>query len=205
MHDAFSLPFGMLWSTLAAMELSVLIAKFGYLAVLIGTVFEGETVLLLAGYSAHRGYLDFAMVVVFAWFGATLGDQLFFWIGRRHGQGLIARHPGLHARVDRALGLIERHPVAVILAMRFIWGLRAALPIAIGLSAVNWRRFFWLNLLAAALWAPLIAAIGWSFGALLARHAAGWHHYEHWLMAGVIAAAMLIHLFKRQHKRDPSA
>jgi membrane protein DedA with SNARE-associated domain len=186
------------------MDLPALISHFGYLAVFLGTVFEGETVLLLAGYSAHRGYLDFAMVVAVAWLGAVLGDQLFFWLGHRHGQRLIARRPGLHARVERALGLIEHHPVAVILAMRFMWGLRAALPMAIGLSAVSWRRFFWLNLLAAALWAPLIAGIGWSFGALLARHAAGLHHYEHWLMAGVIAAAALIHLFTRRQKREPT-
>jgi membrane protein DedA with SNARE-associated domain len=184
------------------MVLSILIAQFGYLAVFLGAIFEGETVLLLAGYSAHRGYLDFSMVVAVAWLGSVLGDQFFFWLGHRHGHHLIVRHPNLRARVERALGLIERHPVAVILTMRFMWGLRTALPIAIGLSAVNWRRFVWLNLLAAALWAPLIAAIGWGFGALLEQHAAGLRHFEHWLMAGVVAAAVLVHLFTRRPKRD---
>ena len=186
------------------MDLPALIAQFGYIAVFLGTVFEGETVLLLAGYSAHRGYLDFARVVAVAMSGAALGDQTLFWLGRRHGQRLIARRPGMHLRVKRALGLIERHPVAVILAMRFMWGLRTALPIAIGISGVSWRRFFWLNLVSAALWAPLIATIGWSFGALLVRYDAALHRYEHWLMAGVVATALLVRLLRRRHNKEPT-
>jgi membrane protein DedA with SNARE-associated domain len=185
------------------MDLATLIAQFGYIAVLLGTVFEGETVLLLAGYSAHRGYLDIAAVIAVAWLGGAIGDQFFFWLGHRYGQDLIAHRPVLHARVERALGLIERHPVAIILVMRFLWGMRMALPIAIGISRVRWQRFFWLNLLSAALWAPIIAGIGWSFGALLASHMARLHRYEHWMMAGVIGVALLIHLLTRRRQRPP--
>jgi membrane protein DedA with SNARE-associated domain len=90
------------------MDLPALIAQFGYIAVFLGTVFEGEAVLLLAGYSAHRGYLDFAPVVAVAMSGAVLGDLTLFWLGRRHGQRLITRRPGMHLRAERALGLIER-------------------------------------------------------------------------------------------------
>lgn len=183
------------------MDLPSLIAQFGYAAVLVGTVFEGETVLLLAGYSAHRGYLDFAAVTGIAWLGGMLGDQLFFWLGRRHGQRLIAHRPVLRARVELAFRLIERHPVPIILAMRFMWGLRMALPIAIGISTVSGKRFFWLNLLSAALWAPLVAGIGWAFGALLADHAAMLHHYEHWVMAGMAAAALLLQALARWRQR----
>ncbi len=174
------------------MDLPSLIAQFGYAAVLVGSMLEGETVLLLAGYAAHRGYLDFAAVAAFAWLGGVLGDQFFFWIGRRQGQPLIARHPVLRARVGRASRLIERHPVAIVLSMRFMWGLRTALPIAIGISRVGWRQFVALDLLSAALWAPLIAGIGWSFGALLAPYMATLHRYEHWVMAGLAAAALLL-------------
>jgi len=186
------------------MNLPALIAQFGYAAVLVGTVVEGETVLLLAGYSAHRGYLDFASVTGIAWFGAALGDQFFFWLGRRHGQRLIARYPVLRARVGEAFELIERHPVAVILTMRFMYGLRMALPIAIGISRVGWRRFLWLNMLSAALWAPLIAGIGWAFGALLAGHEAILRHYEHWVMAGMAVAVLLLRAAVRRSRRHPA-
>lgn len=170
-----------------------LIAQYGLAAVFAGSLFEGETVLLLAGYAAHRGYLDFAAVVAVAWLGAVAGDQAWFWLGRRHGQRWIAQRPALAARVERALALIGRHPAAIILGMRFAWGMRIALPVAIGVSGVAARRFFWLNLLSAALWAPLVAGVGWGFGALIGRHAAAWHRYEHWGMAALVALALLVH------------
>ncbi len=174
------------------MDLPALIAHYGYAAVFAGTVFEGETVLVLAGYSAHRGYLDFAAVTGVAWLGAVAGDEFFFWLGRRHGQRLLARRAALRGRVDAALRLIEAHPAAIVLTMRFMWGLRMALPIAIGLGRMSWRRFAALNALSAALWAPLVAVVGWSFGALLTTHAAALHRYEHWVMAAIAAAALLL-------------
>lgn len=69
------------------MDIAYLIACFGYAAVFVGTL-RGGTVLLLAGYAAHRGYLDSGLVVGVTWLGATLGDQLFFWRGCRHARRL---------------------------------------------------------------------------------------------------------------------
>ncbi|MGQ9660303.1 MAG: DedA family protein [Thermochromatium sp.] len=180
------------------MDYATLISQYGLVAVLVGTVLEGESVLLVAGYAAHRGYLDFPAVVTLAWLGAVLGDQAWFWLGRRHGSWLLARRPGLRARMDGALALISRHPGKAALAMRFAWGLRTALPIAMGMSALPAGRFLALNLLSAAVWAPLIAGLGWSFGALITQHAAQLHRYEHYLAAGLVAAALAIHWFYRR-------
>lgn len=184
------------------MDIAYLIARFGYAAVFAGTLLEGETVLLLAGYAAHRGYLDFGIVVGVAWLGATLGDQLFFWLGRRHARRLLAARPALNTKIARALAWIARHPDLAILAMRFLWGLRTALPVALGMSRVSWRRFFWLNLVSAAGWATLIASAGWSFGALIARHAPAWHRYEHWGMAAIVGLALAAHGVHRWRARN---
>lgn len=201
--ESLALPFieSSITLTISTMDLPALIAQFGYAAVLLGALFEGETVLVLAGYAAHRGYLDVAAVIGVAWLGGVTGDQFFFWIGRRYGQRLITSYPTLRVRVERAFGLIEQHPVKIILTMRFLWGLRTALPMAIGMSRVSAWKFFWLNLLSAALWAPLIVSIGWWFGALLTRHAAKLHRYEHWLMLGIVAVATLAHLWTRRRER----
>lgn len=173
------------------MDIAALIARYGYAAVFLGTLFEGETVLLLAGYAAHRGYLDFAALTGVAALGALSGDQFLFWLGRRHGTMLLQRRPALRGKVQHALDLIQRHPAGVILAMRFMWGLRIALPVAVGLSTVNRWRFFWLNLASGVLWAPLVGGAGYIFGALVSRHLATLHRIEHWLMLGLALAVLI--------------
>lgn len=180
------------------MDLSTLISHYGLLTVFVGSLLEGETVLLLAGYAAHRGYLDFAAVVTLASLGAVIGDQLWFTLGRRQGTRLIARRPWLGDKVHRATNLIEHHPTQVILAMRFAWGLRTALPIAIGMSRLTWRRFLLLNLISAMLWAPLVASIGYFFGALLTQHVSDLHHVEHWGMLAVVLLALIVHVVARR-------
>ena len=66
---------------------------FGYLALFIGTFFEGETILVLAGFLAFRGYMDINLVVVVAFCGSYAGDQLWYFLGRKHGRKLLARKP----------------------------------------------------------------------------------------------------------------
>jgi len=177
------------------MDIAALIAQYGYAAVFLGALFEGESVLLLAGYVAHLGYLDFPVLTVVAGVGAMTGDQFFFWVGRRHGQALLARRPVWRGKVEQALDLIQRHPAGIILVMRFMWGLRITLPVAVGLSDVARWRFFWLNLASATLWAPLVGGAGYVFGALLSRHLAVLHRVEHWVMLGLVAVLLALRGF----------
>ncbi|HEY9097325.1 MAG TPA: DedA family protein [Thiobacillus sp.] len=183
------------------MNPATLIAQYGLAAVFAGSLLEGETVLLLAGYSAHRGYLSFPAVLAIAMLGAVMGDQIWFALGRRQGARLTAQRPWLDTRVQRALLLIERHPIAIILAMRFAWGLRTALPIAVGMSRISWQRFLLLNLLSALVWAPLVAGTGYFFGALLARYSSNLHRVEHWGMLAILILALIVHFAARRRRR----
>ena len=175
------------------MDLPTLVNQYGYYAVFVGSVLEGETVLLLAGYAAHRNYLEPAMVLAVAWFGALVGDQFYFYIGRSHGQGLLRNKASLAARVEHSLALVERHPVKIILSMRFLWGLRIALPIAVGMSSIPWRRFLWLNAVSAVPWSILVGGAGYLFGKLLTEYVAQLHEIEHWIMALVVMLALILH------------
>lgn len=145
-------------------QLAHLLDEFGYLAVLVGTFLEGETILVLAGFAAHQGYLALGPVMLAAFAGSAAGDQLWFLLARRHGRGWLARRPKLAARFATASRWLERHPTLFILGFRFVYGIRNVAPVAIGLSSIPARRFVPLNLLAAALWAVLFAAIGYVFG-----------------------------------------
>src|SRR4051812_24540498 len=142
------------------MDLAGLLTQYGYALVFLGTLAEGETVLVLAGFFAHRGYLDLGGVMLTAFVGAVCGDQLFFHLGRRHAKALLERFPRLRPKVNLALQRVEDHQVKIVLSMRFLWGLRIALPVALGLTTMDARRFFWLNLTSAAVWACVFSFVG---------------------------------------------
>src|SRR4051812_33723041 len=98
----------------------------------LGCILEGETVLLLAAYAAHRGYLNPAAVVAIAVASAFASNQFFFWLGRHHGTALLERWPALARHSVGIRRLIERHASLAAVAVRFVYGTRLVGPLLIG-------------------------------------------------------------------------
>ena len=84
------------------------ITSHGYWMLVLGCLLEGETVLLLAGFAAHRGQLDPLWVLVVASVAAFVGDQCFFWLGRRHGARVLALRPTWGGQAARVNALLQR-------------------------------------------------------------------------------------------------
>jgi membrane protein DedA with SNARE-associated domain len=146
------------------MAVPQLLADYGYLAVFAGSLLEGETILVLAGFAAHQGHLSLPWVVAVAFCGGTLGDQIFFFAGRRYGDSLLRRLPRLARNAERVNRLLLRHHAGLIVGVRFMYGMRIIGPIVIGMSQVSARRFLLFNLLGAALWSVAVAGVGFFFG-----------------------------------------
>jgi len=168
-----------------------LISNYGYWILAIGCLLEGETVLLLAGFAAHSGRLDPLAVYLIAAASAFAGDEIAYWLGRRHGAWLLARWPAVARRSQRVRALLERRHALAIVLLRFAYGLRVAGPVVIGMSDVPPRRFVAFNALGALLWAAVIGAIGWSFGEAARQLLGRLHHLEGWLLAGLLLSALL--------------
>ena len=178
------------------MNLAALLEHYGYLAVLVGTFAEGESMLLLGGYAAHMGYLSLPWVLVTAYVAAVASDQLYFRLGKRFGHQLLADRPRLRSKVAIALTIVERHRTLAVFATRFLWGLRIALPVAIGMSAMPSRRYLVLDLMAAALWSAVIGSIGFGAAQFLSYVIADFHRYEVPIITALVLLALAVVLLR---------
>ena len=144
------------------------LAKYGYVAILLGTAFEGETIMIMGGFSAHRGYLKLLPWVVLAGFvGNFIQNQVFFILGRRYGNRTVEKHPDWKPRLQQVNGWLERFRSALIIGVRFVPGFRTIGGVAIGMSDVSTGRFIVLNLIGAVLWALVIGFLGYLCGHVL--------------------------------------
>jgi membrane protein DedA with SNARE-associated domain len=174
------------------------LAHFGYLAVFLGTFLEGETVLLLAGFAAHRGYLALPGVIACAFAGTLAGDQLYFFLGRSRGPAFLARRPRWGRRVARARELVQRHQDAVILGFRFLYGTRTVVPFVVGMSGVAPWRFAALNAVSAAVWATAIGLVGYAVGESAERLLGEVERYELALFAGLALVGGAVWLLRHR-------
>lgn len=150
------------------MAVEQLIEQYGYPVILVGTVFEGQPVMLFGGFAAHRGYLDLIPWVILAGaVGNFLGYQAWFLVGRKFGRPLLDRRPHWARRVEKVQDWLSRFESLLIVAIRFMPGFDTVGTVAIGMSRVSAPRFTVLNALGALLWAAVLASGGYLLGNLL--------------------------------------
>lgn len=189
------------------MAIETLVQNYGWLTVFIGTFFEGETILILAAFAAHRGYMPLWEVIAAGFLGSLLGDQLYFYLGRRHSGFVLARMPSIGRRIETAHRLISRFQSVLILTFRFLYGLRTVLPFSFGMSPIPAGRFLALNIFGAAVWAISLGMGGYFFGSAFESVIGKAKTYELWgfgIIAGVGAAMWLyLRLRRRSGRRLP--
>lgn len=140
------------------------LAALGPIAIALGAAFEGQTAVIAGGVMARQQILSPAVVVLAAALGSGIVDYLLFVLGRSFRHTRWVRKVSAKPAFDKALALIERYPAGFILSFRFLFGLRAAGPVAVGVSAVSTRKFAVLNAIAAGVWAGAFVALGYAFG-----------------------------------------
>lgn len=184
------------------MDLQQLVTNYGYIAIFIGTFLEGETILIIGGFLAHRDYLALPWVIVAAFAGTLAGDQLYFYIGRIKGQKFIAQRPKWQAKTGRIFNFLDRHETLFIIGFRFIYGIRTVTPFVLGTSGIPALRFLVLNIFGAALWALVIGVLGYYFGQALEILVADVKRYESWVIIGLVGVMLTIWLYTYLRRRN---
>ena len=190
------------------MDLAGLIESYGYLAVFVGAFLEGETILALAGLAAYRGYLDFWPVALVAMFAGFLGDQFYFFLGRFRGQKILERFPNAHERARKFDAMLSRWHAPLIIGIRFMYGFRVLGPVMLGMGRIAAWRFVLYNFIGAAIWAPLIAGIGYKFGEVVEAMLGNMKRFEMWVFAAVVLLGVtlfVIHRVRENRREDPVA
>jgi membrane protein DedA with SNARE-associated domain len=133
-----------------------------------GIPVPGETILIAASLYAGAGKLNVVAVGIIAWLCAVLGDNIGFLIGHFGGRRLALKYGKYvfltSARLDSAEHFFEHHGGKIIVAARFIEGLRQANGIVAGITGMHWKRFIPFNALGAALWVGLWVSVGYLAG-----------------------------------------
>lgn len=190
-------------STVPMETLQWFIEHYGYVAVFVGCLLEGETILVLAGFAAHMGYLSLPTAIATAAVAGFLGDQMLFTIGRRWGDRVFERFPRLASVRPRAKAFLRRHGSWAAFAVRFMVGMRLVGAIAIGATGFPRVRFMLANAVGACFWALVIGSAGYAFGQAFTLFLARARHLELAAFAVIAVAGIVAVVVMRRRARRP--
>lgn len=138
-----------------------LLNQYGYLVIFVLTLFEGETVLIIAGILAYQGLLNIELSILAAFLGSTIGDQMFFHFARHEGYRFVKRFKYIWTLLPHAEKMVKRHGTSVVLYARYLYGLRISIVVMCGLVKMRSAKFSVYNVLAALVWAVSYAFLGY--------------------------------------------
>ena len=172
-----------------AANLEPFVRHYGVFAVSLVLAFEslgvplpGETLLIFASVLTHRGEMSLPALLIFAWAGSVLGDNIGYLIGKTICRATIIGYGGkiglTNARISTAEEIFSRYGSATVLFDSIFPVLRQLNGIVAGALGMSWWRFLLFNAIGAALWVGAWVFIATYFSA----HAAATAHFANKLI-----------------------
>ena len=161
-----------------------------------------EAAPLIGGLAAHEGRLALVPVVVSIGAGTWVLTVLLYYVGRSRDRWVRKRFPRFRGFLLRAFKVVRRHPWRASLLVRWVFGLRLALPIACGAARVPAPLFLAASALSCFAWTAVFVGLGWAFGETARRVL---HHVKRYdeLVFGLVVAASLVGWYIARKRRRP--
>lgn len=165
------------------------VTHYGYLAVFLGSLVEGETIILTASAFAATGLLRIEYIWLISFSGTLFADQVLFYLGSHYSDYFTFLSV---AKKDQFKKILNAYPKSFILSFRFIYGIRTISPIIIGMLHFPPVKFTFLNVISAFLWATISCGFGFLLG-----HQTHEHYYFFSIITLILYLAMIFYMHKR--------
>ena len=135
-------------------------------------IFPGETTLSAASTLAAEGSLKLELVMLAGALGAIVGDSSLFWIARKNAHRLQGQLDKAleNSKVHTAWDALDRSPGLLIVAGRYVPGMRFAVNASMGISGIPYRRFFPWSVLGGVLWSVYTCGLAYNVATTLSGY-----------------------------------
>jgi membrane protein DedA with SNARE-associated domain len=133
----------------------------------LGLPLPEDVALITGGYLAGKGppigVGSLPLMILVGLAGILIGDSIIFRAGATYGEALLQTRIGRHIpgeKVERIIGLFERHGPKFIMMARFLPGVRAVTYFVAGTTGVPYWKFLLYDGIAACASAPCWVLLG---------------------------------------------
>jgi membrane-associated protein len=129
----------------------------------------GDSLLFTAGLFAKTGHLDLSTLLILLYIAAVVGDNCNYWIGRKLGLSVLSwkfknRNLVKKEYLDQTELFFKKNGVKAIIMARFVPFVRTFAPFAAGVGKMNYRIFFFYDLIGGFLWVFGLCIAGYLLG-----------------------------------------
>jgi membrane-associated protein len=154
-------------SGLGSFSSYIVILLFSFLDTifLIGTIFPGGIFVIGAGFLASYHVLNIWLCLIVVLVGGLIGDLITYYLGR-HSSKWFKHDSKLFkmSYIEKGQKFFDKYGDKSIILGRFMGVIKAVVPYVAGLVKMDFKKFFYLNLLSGFIWSVFYLGLGYFLG-----------------------------------------
>lgn len=140
---------------------------YGYIVLFLYSFGGGFIALMGAGVLSYTGHMDLEIAILVAFIANFLGDTMLFYMGRYNKKDVMGYLHKHKRKLALSHILMKKHGSWVIFLQKYVYGIKTLIPLAIGLTKYDFKKFTVLNLFASAIWAVAIGVLSYMAGEMI--------------------------------------
>ena len=162
------------------------IKEWGYLALFLYSFGGGFVGLVVAGVLAFAGDLNIYICIDVAANSNFLGDQFLFSLARNNKTYAKEMMQKYGRKVAYAHLLMRKYGSPVVFIQKYIYGIKTVIPLAMGLTKYNNKKFLVYNACAAIVWGIVVGSISYISGEFILNIAEDYKYIGIAILASII-------------------
>lgn len=147
------------------------LATYGYIGLFLYSFGGGFVALVGAGVLSFMGKMDLTLVIAIAFIANAIGDIMLFYMARYQKSMMMEGLKQHRRKLALAHIMMKKNGNWIILIQKFVYGIKTLIPIAIGLTKYDFKKFAILNVLSSAVWALAFGLGSYYSGSTLVKFA----------------------------------
>ncbi|MCB0462737.1 MAG: DedA family protein [Flavobacteriaceae bacterium] len=166
-----------------------------YTCFFLGIFIEGEFIFLSAVIASSHGYLNIWLVITIAIMATITSDLVYFSLGKKGATKWINR-PNWKTKIEAVNTKIDKHKHLFLFSYRFLYGLRIATPLVLGMQNISLSTFLKYSIISTIIWSALFTVLGIAFGELILNYLKHIQKVEYYIIGGLLTVAIIFLLLR---------
>jgi len=145
------------------------LATYGYIGLFLYSLGGGFVALIGAGVLSFMGKMDLTTSIFIAFIANALGDIMLFYMARYQKSMMMDGLRKHRRKLALSHVLMKKYGSWIILFQKFVYGIKTLIPIAIGLTKYDFKKFAILNVGSSAVWALVFGLGSYYSGSILMK------------------------------------
>ena len=141
------------------------LSTYGYIILAFYSFGGGMVALIGAGILSSMGKMDIGTSIMIATVANFIGDTMLFYLSqtnKKEVMGYMTKHKRKIAYTNL---LMRKYGWLAVFLQKYIYGVKTLVPIVMGLTKYDFKKFVTLNFFASVVWGLLVGLISFYFAA----------------------------------------